>query len=690
MRPEVSQLVQHFYVDGLIDHDRVTVYDRVGGVAKDVFFIDHREREQAFEGTSKRNEFEARYAAKLALYLVRTQQYNAEDITLLTPYIGQKRLIRSSLEADLRRSPDGVKAGTRVVTIDDYQGEENKIVILSLVRSNKARKIGFTGIENRVIVAMSRAKEGLYIIGNSEMFENDISWEAIICKLRVQTRIGPALTLQCRVHPEQLEQVARPEDFIHVKDGGCRLPCRRLLDRCGHRCPLNCHVFDHEQVCCDKPCNRARPAGCGHRCSHLCWECTRSKSTPEDPCPTPCAALVPVALHCGHAKRVRCHYRDDEVELRCHTQVIVKLPCGHDLRTSCYNSRRPAIELGCEFTRKVRLEGYGHEVTQKCHDVPKCSHRCDEQLSCGHPCPKMCYPAHSHDGVKCEEACEETLACGHFCDEKCGQPHTRLCQEECGLQCLHGYTCGKPCFELCVPCREKCPWKCPHHRCKKLCFEPCDRPRCDQPCPLQLECGHACQGLCGEPCPLCPVCYHDVTCGISFEEIGSARESDARIYTLPECGHTFYLDSLDQYMDYNPTRGEHQAIQLRACPVCREPIFTAPRYGNVIKAQVSLVARVKEKLISATRELTLRERLEVNAAMQRERGVLGAAAGHWYACPNDHPYFIADCGGANQVTRCPDCGASIGGTGYRIERGNRFMADFTGEGARPQWPNQGE
>ncbi|KAF4672300.1 hypothetical protein FOL47_000684, partial [Perkinsus chesapeaki] len=183
MRPEVSALVKHFYVNGLLDHDRVKNYDRVGGVAADVYFVDHREPEQAYEGTSKRNDFEARFAAGLALYLVRTQQYSAEEITLLTPYIGQKRLIRNMLDKELRRSPDGTKSGARVVTIDDYQGEENKVVILSLVRSNKARKIGFTGIENRVIVAMSRAKEGLYVLGNSEMFVKSDSWETIIAKL---------------------------------------------------------------------------------------------------------------------------------------------------------------------------------------------------------------------------------------------------------------------------------------------------------------------------------------------------------------------------------------------------------------------------------------------------------------------------------------------------------------------------
>ena len=56
----------------------------------------------------------------------------------------------------------------KCIVVDKYQGEENKIILLSLVRSNKEGKIGFLKTENRVCVALSRAKEGLYIIGNMD------------------------------------------------------------------------------------------------------------------------------------------------------------------------------------------------------------------------------------------------------------------------------------------------------------------------------------------------------------------------------------------------------------------------------------------------------------------------------------------------------------------------------------------
>ena len=53
--------------------------------------------------------------------------------------------------------------------MDNYQGEESDIVIVSFVRSNEDRKIGFLAKDNRICVALSRAKKGFYCIGNIAM-----------------------------------------------------------------------------------------------------------------------------------------------------------------------------------------------------------------------------------------------------------------------------------------------------------------------------------------------------------------------------------------------------------------------------------------------------------------------------------------------------------------------------------------
>lgn len=34
---------------------------------------------------------------------------------------------------------------------------------------------------------------------------------------------------------------------------------------------------------------------------------------------------------------------------------------------------------------------------------------------------------------------------------------------------------------------------------------------------------------------------------------------------------------------------------------------------------------------------------------------IGLSSGHWYECPNGHPYVIGECGGAMEKTKCPEC-----------------------------------
>ena len=64
--------------------------------------------------------------------------------------------------------------------------------------------------------------------------------------------------------------------------------------------------------------------------------------------------------------------------------------------------------------------------------------------------------------------------------------------------------------------------------------------------------------------------------------------------------------------------------------------------------------------------ITLEEKASVVIAL----GGSGGFAGHWYECPNGHEYFIDNCGMANQVSRCIECGARVGGESYQLTLGN--------------------
>lgn len=86
-----------------------------------------------------------------------------------------------------------------ITSVDNFQGEDNKIILLSLVRSNTDGNIGYLSFKNRICVALSRAKLGLYIIGNMNILSkaSDV-WKQIYIELENQEAIGPGLDLICK------------------------------------------------------------------------------------------------------------------------------------------------------------------------------------------------------------------------------------------------------------------------------------------------------------------------------------------------------------------------------------------------------------------------------------------------------------------------------------------------------------
>ena len=105
----------------------------------------------------------------------------------------------ASLDKKKKKDDDEEEQSDHVVvaTVDDYQGEENKIVLLTLVRSNPEEKLGFVGIENRIIVALSRAQHGMYIMGNAEMMcKGSPLWARVVQQMDSKGCYGSALPLE--------------------------------------------------------------------------------------------------------------------------------------------------------------------------------------------------------------------------------------------------------------------------------------------------------------------------------------------------------------------------------------------------------------------------------------------------------------------------------------------------------------
>ena len=107
-------------------------------------------------------------SGKLLSDLVKFKAKEDALIGVICMYGEQKRLIRQKFNQEIWN--EGFKELVKIDTVDSYQGKENRIIILSLTRSDKFGSPGFLRTPNRINVAMSRAMDRLIIVGNVDMW----------------------------------------------------------------------------------------------------------------------------------------------------------------------------------------------------------------------------------------------------------------------------------------------------------------------------------------------------------------------------------------------------------------------------------------------------------------------------------------------------------------------------------------
>ena len=173
MRPEIAGLVCPYIYSTLLNHESVLNYEEVRGVTTNMYFFDHKYPEQGNDDLRSHSNEEAKLVVALCDYFLK-QGYTPNQITVLTTYTGQVLKLKLLMP---RRKFDGV----RITAVDNFQGEENDIILLSLVRSNENGRIGFLKTENRICVALSRAKKGFYCFGNFSLLKESCdTWKDIL------------------------------------------------------------------------------------------------------------------------------------------------------------------------------------------------------------------------------------------------------------------------------------------------------------------------------------------------------------------------------------------------------------------------------------------------------------------------------------------------------------------------------
>ncbi|KAF2680876.1 P-loop containing nucleoside triphosphate hydrolase protein [Lentithecium fluviatile CBS 122367] len=617
MHPSISALIRETLYAALEDGPNVALYPEVVGMKKRLYWLDHSIPEAGSEdneqfSTSKSNDFEVLLVVCLVAHLLSQGVYGPKDIAVITPYLGQLFKLRRALseifevelddqdEEALQKSnvydnaastqapadkpkKTSLLEALKIATVDNFQGEEAKVVVVSLVRSNKDNNCGFLKTSNRINVLLSRAKHGMYIIGNSRTSASVPMWSKVLEVLEQQGNIGTSLALCCPRHPDTVIEVAEPADFEQfAPEGGCALKCDRRL-KCGHACTQMCHSeLRHNDVICYEPCPRMKPA-CDHVCKKICGV----------PCDRQCEELL--------------------------KGINVTLPCGHvikDLR--CWENQAQS-SLKCTVLAEKLVTNCGHVVKVKCHvdvnaDDYICKVDCGGKLKCGHLCRTTCYQcAIWGEGERlhadCKSKCDKPfMTCNHKCMATChdGVP-CGTCQKQCEANCSHS-RCDKRCGEPCNPCaQEDCGSACPHSKCSMPCAAPCDWIPCSKRCSKNLRCGHQCPSLCGEVCPIaryCQVCGEDAikNMQVDFVEMTQYKDvdPDKDPIIVPRCGHAMTMSNMDGTLGIASVydlgicgniegikkSGPFSSDELKSlpgCPTCRGSLRSINRYGRLVR-----------------------------------------------------------------------------------------------------------
>ena len=174
MHPKIASVPSALFYDGRLKTAESTTL-KLRRHKKPVRLIDVRGAETHCKRTkSLMNKSESvavhRLVKSLCPSLAAEAAADQKRVVVITPYQGHKQLLESML--------GGL---CEVHTIDAFQGHEADIVVLSLVRSSsdsgKNTGVGFMSDRNRINVAITRAKERLYIVCDKALFLEDPTWK---------------------------------------------------------------------------------------------------------------------------------------------------------------------------------------------------------------------------------------------------------------------------------------------------------------------------------------------------------------------------------------------------------------------------------------------------------------------------------------------------------------------------------
>ncbi|KAG6837045.1 hypothetical protein H0H93_015616 [Arthromyces matolae] len=141
-----------------------------------VIFMDHAGVESLKE-RSRVNYHEAQIVASIVEdLLLHNPQLMGHDIGIIAPYVAQISLLTRLFTRDAKYRARFIEvlgehramqlANVEIKTVDGFEGREKEVIIFSTVRNNPSGYIGFLADRRRLNVGLTRARRGLFVVGN--------------------------------------------------------------------------------------------------------------------------------------------------------------------------------------------------------------------------------------------------------------------------------------------------------------------------------------------------------------------------------------------------------------------------------------------------------------------------------------------------------------------------------------------
>ncbi|KAF0689563.1 hypothetical protein As57867_018918, partial [Aphanomyces stellatus] len=189
--PVISTFPRHYFYGGLLqDGDNVRQpsytkpYHALAPAFQPLVFWNLVHSREGMSSMSRSNPMETKLAVNLYLTLRNSCPPDAirGKVGVITPYAAQmdelKRAFTEACQGDYNQDVE-------INTVDGYQGREKDIIILSTVRSDPRKGVGFLNDIRRMNVALTRAKYACYVIGSEVALQNSTPWAALLDHTRV-------------------------------------------------------------------------------------------------------------------------------------------------------------------------------------------------------------------------------------------------------------------------------------------------------------------------------------------------------------------------------------------------------------------------------------------------------------------------------------------------------------------------